>query len=641
MAIREKTVMFAVPMTTALVADKTVTNLSQITLHIPEASPTFTSVYAEVGFMDVIATVGGTITEHRVGLRLGANAYTTFTELDDIGNTGENLAGVIGPIDFTSHFQANWTGTSMTCDMQVYFDQSTGTDLGMNNVTAVLYVTYQYDDAAATQVKTVRFPLDSLTAQLPTVATNFGTSQIPQLTGAGGVLPEASPVIRDWFLVIEGNECNGASGSTDWTISANIDGGATTTFLHQEGALASSRFCRWVYRPAVPDPTAAHNLQLWASIVRANNVTVTLVVTYEFALAGTTRVLNSILLPVEIASPMGGAGSTKASRFTRTVSVMEPGAVNLRQSGVRINYNAAATPGTINLAVGPQAARAYTVAINVVCGMYSLQQRVDAGGAQGAGLSLARGRNQLVIDAFTSLAVEDVTNISGYVLLNYESGLSPAGIGAHNHTVMKVLMPWDATLIDRNIVSSFGFAIPETNYWLTAVGFCFVQWMQAASAAVTFDVQALPGEGKGAGYYDIYADAYQADAEVGCTMTWMRGRDAFKRSPQEVDPERLDVEVAREYRLFTSTAARSGLIAVLTYHSNTWTAAGNLQDNDPTKTTTVKLVHRDTDETWQQQVLPAGTTAFSFTVYDNTDDYYVDAYQDGTHAGRSDFAKAV
>ncbi len=70
MAIRQKTIMYAFPTTTATVADAVVTNLTQITVYIPEASPTFISCFVDVGFRDIITATGGTIGEHRVGLRL-------------------------------------------------------------------------------------------------------------------------------------------------------------------------------------------------------------------------------------------------------------------------------------------------------------------------------------------------------------------------------------------------------------------------------------------------------------------------------------------------------------------------------------------------------------------------------------------
>jgi hypothetical protein len=639
-ATREKSVCFAFPMTTALVADAVVTNLSQISLYIPEASPTFTSVFVEVGFQDAITATGGTITEHRCGLRLGAAGYTTVTETDDIANSGENIAGVLGPFDFTSHFAANWTGTSMTCDLQVYFDQTTGTTLGMNNVTALVYVTYTYDDAAATQIKTVALPMESLVGALPTVAnSNFGTNQIPQLTGAGGLLPEAGVTIRDWFIVIEGNEST--SSVTDWTMSANIDGGSATTFMNQEAALASDRFCRWIYRPSVPSTTAAHNFQLWASVPRANHVTATLYVTYEFTLSGTSRVLNSIMVPIEIASPLGLTTTAEASRFRRAISVQEPGTITLRQSAFRINYNTNASITSHRWRMGGQVYRAYTPAGGVVCGMFSVQQRLDAGAAQGAGVTLARGFNDFVIDGYSTNATVEMTNISGCIILNYESDLASDGIGAHSHTVRKVLLPWNMALSDLNRVNNFAFAIPEANYWVVSAGFQFIQWVSSASMAVTFDVECLAGEGKGAGYYDIYADAYVSDAEMSCSMIWMRGRDTFKRFPLDADADRLDIETARDYRLFTTTATGNGMLCVVTYHSHIFEAAGDITGNDAALPTEVRLIHADSGEMRQVQTLVAGDTSFNFAVNDNTDDYYITAYQDGTHVGRSGLAQAV
>lgn len=635
MTTREKTLVFAFPMETSLVADATVTTLSQITVYIPEASPTFTSVFAEVGFQDVITATGGTITEHRVGLRLGAAGYTTITETDDITQSGENMAGVISPFDFTSHFTTNWTGTSMTCDMQVYFDQSTGTTQGMANVTGLLHVTYTYDDDTATnatQIKTVRLPMESLATALPTSATNFGTNQIPQLT-SGGVLPEASPTIRDWFIVIEGNEANNNT-STDFTISVNIDGGATTNFMTQEAALRSDRFCRWIYKPSVPDTTAAHNLQLWADVAKANWVTATLHVTYEFDASTTTRVLNSILVPIEIASPLGRQSSADASRFMRSMVISDTGTITMRQSAFRINLNASALGSTVLWRSGAQSYRTYTPALNVSAGMVCLQQRIDSGGAQGAALTLARGSNDFVIDGYHTHASVDPTNLNGLIILNYESDIGSGGVGQNTHTVIKKMLDWDAALTDQTVVSSYSFAVPETDYWLTASGFCFIEW-STASQAVTLDVQALSGEGKGAGYYDIYADALQTDAERACSIIWMRGRDTFKRFPDDAGSERLDIETARNYRLFTSTTSSNGMLALLTYHSHTWEVAGTISGNDAGSTTDIRLVLADTGEVLQEQTLSAGTTAYSFTVYDNTENYYVDAYQDATHAGRS------
>lgn len=635
MATRLKTIQFTFDPYVSTITDATVTNLAQTTLYIPETVLGFVSVTAEVSFQDIITATGGTITEHRVGLQLGAAGYSTITELDDIANTAENLAGVIGPFDFTSYFSTNWSGTSMTCDLQVYFDQSTGTTQGMTNVTATIYITYQYNDdpgTNATQIKTVRIPLESLTGALTTTTnSNIGSSQIPQLT-SGGILPEASVNIRDYAFIIEGNSSRN-NNATDFIVSCNIDGGTAFAFANCESALASDNFHRLIYRPTPPSSTASHNFQMWIStggVTRFNHVTITLLITYEFDASTTTSILNSIILPIEIASPVGVTTSAEASKFVRRISVQESN-VSLVQSAVRLNFMTTASVAGLNMSIGSQAYRAYTHIANVVCGMFSLQQRIDSGGAQGAGLTLARGFNDISVNVYATDATDQLTNVSGQIILNYTSDVPSGGIGAANHTVMKLLSPWNAQLLDRTRINNYQFTIPESDYWLTSVGFILIQWASTASMALTFDVECLSGEGKGGGYYDLYADAYQADNERSCNITWMRGRDVFFRYPQDPDPDRIDVAVARDYRLYTSTTAAAGIYMIITYHSITYTAADSITGF----TGTVELaLHRASTGEKIGETSRSGDGSFSFTWYDDTEELYVVA-NDGTNVGRS------
>lgn len=643
MTIRQKTVCFSAAMYTSLMTDNTLTNLSQFSIYIPESSPTFLSVFVEIGFQDVVTATGGSIASHQCALRLGAAAYSNQTKSNAILNTGENIAGVMGPWDFTSYFTTNWSGTSMTCDIQTLFDQSTGTTLGMLNVTAMVYVTYQYDDSAATQIKTVRIPLESLAGALTTTAnSNLGSNQIPQLTGAGGLLPEAGVTIRDYFFVIEGNESNNNT-TTDFTISVNIDSGTATPFGTQEAGLGSDRFCRWIHKMTTPpSTTSAHNFQIWSSVAnKCNHVTVTLYVTYQFTLSGTSRVLNSILLPIEIGSPAGLTGSTSASRFIRSISIQEPGTISLKQSGFRINYNTNSTVTQHNWRAGSQGYRSYTPLANTVAGMFCVQQRIDSGSAQGAGITVARGMNTFTLDGYTTNASTKMSNVSGCIILNYESDLAPEGIGAHANTVLRVLNPWTPATSDYTRISSFSFPIPEANYWLLSVGFMLNQWQSAAANAITFDTQVLSGEGKGAGWEDIYTDAYIGDAELANSHVWMRGRDVFKRFPSDADPDRLDIETARDFRTYTPAVIANGMLALITYHNRTWTVAGSISGHDPSKTTTLRLIEQSSGELRQTTTLSAGTTSFSFTVNDNTQNYCVDAYQDSTHVGRSNWGTGV
>ena len=634
MATREKSIQYAFATNNTVWTNNTTNNLSQITIYIPETGVTFKSVTADMAFMDVITATGGTIGEHRLGIRLGAAAYTTITELDDITQSGENISGIVGPFDFTSHFTTNWSGTSMTCDAQCLFNQTSGTTTGMINVNVVLTITYSYDDDETTnptQIKTAWIPLESLTGSLPTVAdSSFGTNQIPQLTSSG-MLPEDSVVIRDYYFIIEGNTfCNGAV--TDFICSVNIDSGTAYSFGYVENGLGSDRYFRWTWKPSVPSTTAAHDFQFWCNTAtKMNHVTVTLVVTYAFNAAASTRILNSIWVPVEVSSPVGINTSAEASRFDREVFIEEPGTITMQQSAYRLNWNTSAAVAGISTRAGGQSFRGYTNLGNVICGMMSLQQRLDSGSAQGAGMTMARGRNTLVMDIYATDATDQMTNVNGYALLNYQSDKSPGGIGQHNHTVFYNMLSWDAALSDRNRINNYAIAIPETDYWLVSVGFIFYQWVATAGMAVTFDVECLSGEGKGGGYYDIYADAYQADAERACSVVFMRGRDVFKRWPQDPQSDRVNVETARDYRLFTTTTTGNGMAAFLTYHSFTFTAADSISGFSGT---VYLSLCRASDGVKVSETTRVGDGAFSFTWYDDTEQMYVQA-NDGTNVGRS------
>lgn len=369
-----------------------------------------------------------------------------------------------------------------------------------------------------------------------------------------------------------------------------------------------------------------------AGINRFNHAVITLVVTYEFNAAATTRILNSAYIPMEVASPMGQNTSAEASRFNRRISVQEPNPT-LAQSAVRVNFNTAAAVAGLRLRVGAQPYRVYTHVGNVVCGMFSLQQRIDENAALGDGLTLARGFNEINVDMYTTDTTDDVTNINGYILLNYTSDVPAQGIGAANHTVMFKLLDWNAALSDINRINNYSVPIAESDYWLTGAGFIFIQWVATGGMAVTFDTEVKAGEGKEAGYTDIYADAYVSDVERACSIIWMRGRDAFKRYPQDPDPDRLDIETARDYRLYTTTTTSNGMYAVLTLHSNTYTSTLTVTNSNG-GTVAIDVFRTDTNE----RILTTsrvGNGTVDVTWYDNTTDCYAVAREDDTLLARS------
>lgn len=634
MATRLKTIQFAGPTYKGTVADATETLVQSGSLYIPENAPnpvTIKSFIVDIGWQDVITATGGTIDSHRIALKLGTAASASFIETDDIVNTGENMGGIIGPWDFTSYASSNFgSDVSQSYQVNVFFDQNTGTTLGMNNISSLITITYEYDDTSVTQIKTVRIPFESPAGALPTSETELGTNQLPNLST---FCPEANKVIRGYYFILEGNQQT--TSTTNITVSQKIDTEAQHDTGAQARALASDIFARYIWDRSsdYPSTGSAHAYKVWANIACYNMLTVTLMITYEFNASATTSVLNSIYIPMELGSPLGL--DTIPSRFQRDVMIQEPGTLELKHSAFRFNYNVAAPVAGLNFRMGNQSFRTYTDNGNQVCGMISLQQRIDSGGVQGAYGTFARGRNTFALDGYRTDTADDPTNLNGYILLNYLSDKHPDGVGAHSHTVFLSLFQWDALAVDRLIINPFAPSIPESNYWINAIGVIATIWDGVAANAFTMDVEVKSTEGKGGGFIDLYADAIQSDPERRCSIVWMRGRDAFKRYPEDQDSERIDVETSRTYRFFSPSAVQQGFYFFMTYHTITYPLTGSVSNYSDDGSGITIDVYRTFDDAKILELTTGISGSFSGSWYDNTEAIYCAAREDSTHVGRS------
>lgn len=638
MGLSLKTIQFALPTYRSVIANATTQLIQSGTLYTPENTPstpiTIKSFTVEIGFQDVITATGGTIGEHRCGLKLGGAAVNTITQTDDIVHSGEQLGGVLGPFDFTSYAIANYgTSTSQSYEVYVYFDQITGTTLGMNNVNALINLTYEYDNTSVTQIKTVRIPFESKVSGLANVQEEIGTNQWPKLDE---FLVEDDVVIRDYFLVVEGNQAT--VSTTDTTVSFKVGTEAQHNTGLMERSQASDIFTRYIWSRTYdyPNTGSAYPFYAWASTANFYPMlTYTLFVTYEFNHSTSTSSLNSIYIPIELESPLGD--NLYPSRFETTITVQEPGTLQLKHSAVRLNYNTTATTaGGIFIKVGNQGYKQYIDYSGVACGMYSLQQRIDAGSSQGAYGTFARGRNTFTIDLYRlSTLTADPTNLNGYILLNYISGVASEGISAHSHTIFQNLYRWNALLSDKLITNPFALTIPETNYWINAIGIISIFWDASSINALTADVEVKPGESKGSGFIDLYTDAVQTDAERQCSIIWMKCRDVFKRYPGDTDTERIDVQIPRVYRFFTPGTTARGLYLFMTYHTISYPITGSVKNYSGDGTGITVSVFRAHDDEKVLSLTTGISGSFSGSWYDNTEDIYVVVREDNNHVGRS------
>lgn len=626
MAQSLKTVAYTFP-TIASVTNNTLTNFTQITVSLPEGSKTFRKAWVEVAMDDIVTATGGTITTKTVDLRLGAAAYTSTANTQTLTNTGENVSLFVER-DFTSHFTTNWTGTSMTCDARVQINQSTGTTLNMVNVSCILYITYEFDDTSATQVETKWIPLNAPVTFLPTTKTSHDT--IPALDT---YLPEASKVYRNIAIVTEANRNH--SAATDHTVTYELSSLGTQVTGNYESALASDVWSRYVWNiTSYITTNVTHTFNMWASLTaRHHSPHNYMMVTYEFDNSTTTRKMNSLLLPMGIASPMGTAAAD-FQRADRELWVQEPNPTRERVAFYMM-WQSTANEAGLNARIGTGSFVAYTnTGSGLVCGNKGLMIRNDAP----TGLTFARGRNTLSVDIYNTSATQRGGNVGGYWMINYSSDIAN---GTHNHTVLWPIFTNDNVALTQGkytTASNANVAIPETNHFITALGLHLGMMQGAVQQGATIKLERLAGEG-GLIFEPAYVDISNHDSEMGRYDLFAQVRTLFKRWVGDTDTNRLALNVNRRFYIYTANAVSMPTILkyMITYHGITSTVADSVSGFSGTVTISA---HRASGEK-VLETTRAGDGAFSLTWYDNTEPLYIVASGSTSGHGRSELTLPV
>lgn len=640
MAQRVTTVEYAFPQRDTSLAAATRNDYSAITLTIPQTGTrTFRSVIIECQFHDNSATAVN-LTSVLLGIKLAAVAFSNVTVTDTIANSGEHQS-YIATRDVTSYFNTNFgSGTTQTCQVGVQIG-----GVATINISVKLIITYEWDDAhasASTRVRTVRIPIDSNTGALTATLAELGTNQIPNLDS---FLPEASKTYTNIWFEIAGNEAS--TGTTNYQLGLQIDSATEVLDGSHQGALNSARWYKRIYVNNSLTTNAVHAFKLRTTSTSGgtfNHISVVLYVTYTYDHSSSTSIMNSVMLPIDSINILGGHTTTgDKTRITFPLWIEEPSTIALVQSGVQIHFSLPGT-ATVSIACGGQTARAYTSGVGgAICGGYTVSQRIDSGGAAGAGITIARGRNTFTIDWFGSSASNIPSAFSGWLILNYTSGKHASGDGVHNRTTFWQQADYAADAIERVITPTTIPNIPETSYFLNAVGVWHAIWaLQINNYQMQYAMEYQASEGLGAGWSAIGSALINKSAENGVWQSVYEARDQFLRWPGDPDnSKRMDIEVSRSARLRQLPISYSMAYMVVTHHAITYAVTGALVDYASTGSgVTVNLHRSDTDEKILTTTTSSGG-AYSFTWYDNTIVVYAVARQQSGKVGRSDNVTAA
>jgi hypothetical protein len=621
MAIRQKTVEFAHPPVAAMV-DNTLTASPQITVFLPESGKTFRKVWAVVSCSQT-ATTQGNVTTRRLECRLGAAAYTAHTNSNLYTGSGEDLF-VFHAVDLTAHFTTNWTGTSMTFDSQTLMD-GTATTVAWTTVSVQLFVTYEYDDTSATQIKTVFIPLNMPAAAMGTAKPGTALDTIPDL---GTELPEAGKVFRNSFITVQGNAHRTAA--SDLTMTLQLDSTTAYTTGVFEGVGQTDYFFKYIWNCPTLVTNATMGFFAWANVADFDHCQAWLTVTYEFTATASNDVFVSVQLPMEVGSPMGGTAASDYQRGTRELWIQEPGTITRKQIAFFPFWDQAGPIAGLNMRIGTGAFVAYSDVATNLAGSNAAMIRNDTA------IALARGRNTMNFDVYRTDTTDLGFNISGFWIVNYTAGKPTLGYGAANRTVrnnMGAVFEGAANIIRS--VPAFSPNIASVNYFVNSVGvnYQYVTNSTGTAAGVALSAERLVVEG-GIEWEPIYTDIATTDPETGMHHCWATARSFFRRWPGDPGSDRVDLETSRRWRVVLANGCSSFdyLDMLVTYHNITYTCADSISGGF-TGTVTLAL-HRAANGEKVLETTRVGDGAFSFTWYDNTEEMYV-VVTDGTRVGRS------
>lgn len=663
MALRTKTIEYAFSPFVGGTTNAAYTSLGSITVDIPEtASRTILAAWVDIDAANLGTVALNTFTRFLTRVTIAATTpgtvdyVKTFTPPAAIGAYAFSI-----PFDFTSTFQSSFTGTSQSVKLEVWTEETGSGSKGLAYPSGRLFITYQYDDASeATLIKTVRIPIQSAPTTISAATVTVGT-----LPALATYLPEGGKVIKQVFFELETYDARAATDPSQASITI---GAFNTPINYNYGDYHTPRTVRTnVIWPAASLTAATTAIQF--SGTNSNfRVSLVAVVTYTYAPASTTRVLNAIMLvghEEEWCQPETSATQTDTN-FRQQVNfsfhIPEPGTITLRNSGLKLwcamspkdtNGYFAWQPGVGDLR---QQIGGFTdvSGLNRNTGVVPSFGRLDTATAA---FTPVRGANSLSVAYYTYRydSAHRFGSPQFILYLNYESDKAAAGCDAHNHTVLFPAVPMtmqnepaSGSNPTANITPMEGAVLPaiaDSVYY--ASGFFF----QGASYYVGKDVTTPASVSTGVKRSAANGGAYKSTTvkfiqQLSLQCMWFAtcANELFKQcSKAAVDSRLAYNETGMKFRLSgpTSDTQHGHMRVGITYHAITYTVAGVLSGFSGDGSGVVVTLHDAATGAVLQTMTTAAGGAYSFAHYDNVSTVYVSAYQDATHLGRSAASVAV
>lgn len=585
MAIRTKTIEYTLLQQAAQVASAVSMVGATISLAIPETTGrTFRSVYVEVWGNHATANITDVAIELDVG---GVNDTGPVFGTVHTG-TGEDFT-TIHLADFTSHFVSNYSGTSTDAVLTVSF-----TGPGSNVAGAKIYITYDYDDSASTQIHTVKLFIGS---DLGTLASPTSAFSVPDLDA---LLPETSIVYRDVFFVLRSVH---SSNSVDSTVQARLDAEGFATLAVVEGSSKLDTRYTLFYSRNDMDTSVVHTVEFQdTTSVGLNHASVELVVTYEYANSSTTQAKTV----THFLGQEPTAGGTSLISQLQSIRVAED-SPSLLSGYVHLNFSTAKVNGTGTIGVNAFSTRVYT--LNILqkdCGQDLLHDFTSD-------VTLVKGDNSIELKVTPSIA-SLVNGLGSYVTFTYSYNASTSTVFCHTVAYFAAQALNNSA---DNVSGSVTISVPEGGNPSGFVrGYVNSQLLVQGTFSATITIDDLGDQ----------VTAFGSNKESLLILASMPIANVLVPA---------DIADSHTYKIvISSTPITPGLVIFLTYQTKSGTISGVTRTKSGAALGTCEVSLFKTiagappTYEFQESQISDGSGNYSFNIFDDVD-YMVRAQKDG------------
>lgn len=476
-----------------------------------------------------------------------------------------------------------------------------------------LYVTYEHDDTDATQLNTVIAGSPSLSGVLTTTHQQIGT--IPQITGVGGLLQESNIVIKDFYIMFEGNIDE--DGTTDWDFYTKLDSETETLLTSNNSPLTSDAAMKFPWRRMDIDFGSSHSVSARVTNTagaKFPNIACKYIITYTFD-------GSSTLLTKTIETP-----------FVLNESQLD-GTINFTDVNIHVPVAITAANNFANIVWMERSHNPITIGISGFNSIVYKNDQID-GTTSMAGVyavnhqmpNISAGFNKFTFNINQSASTDGTSNVSGiiYSTFNYTKSASGKIINAKT---------FNGTFSNTDIVgtNTYAYTSPVTgNYYMNSFG--IYSNLMAYTNFTNFSIDEKILNNVVNKYKTAVNGTLVKTAYTQCVQFFTDY--STLKFPEETNSLNTNPVPSGSLRVINTQAFKyPSFLFNFNYHTFRWTVSGTISGSAG-GTIMLHLVDGVNNKIIQS-TSRVGNGSYSFSHWDNTSDIYVVAVESDTLKGVS------